>query len=81
MVNNIVIGTYVLHMGQLMVNITAHRTFKLFFRLKYGCGLYAKMSNTYFCKQNSSGRSTRPGASRPLFPRVLFDILAHGKRS
>jgi hypothetical protein len=43
MANNIVIGTYVLHIGQLMVNITAHRTFELFFRLKYGCGLYAKM--------------------------------------
>ncbi len=74
-------GTYVLHMGQLMVNITTHRTFELFFRLKYGCGLYAKMYNAYFCKQNRSDRSMRPGASRPLPPRVLFDILAHGKRS
>ena len=43
MVNNIVIRTYVLHIGQLMVNMTAHRIFELFFRLKYGCGLYAKM--------------------------------------
>ena len=43
MVNSIVIGTYVLHIGQFMVNITAHHTLELFFRLKYGCGLYAKM--------------------------------------
>ncbi len=43
MVNNIVICTYVLHIGQLMVNMTAHRTFELFFRLKYGCGVYTKM--------------------------------------
>ncbi len=26
-----------------MINITAHRTFELFFRLKYGCVLYAKI--------------------------------------
>ncbi len=43
MVNSKVIVTYVLHIGQFMVNITAHRTFELFFRLKYGCVLYAKI--------------------------------------
>ncbi len=36
MVNSRVIGTYVLHIGQFMVNISA--------RLKYGCILYAKIS-------------------------------------
>ncbi len=34
MVNSRIIGTYVLQLqGQFMVNITAHRTFELFFRL------------------------------------------------
>jgi len=37
MVNGRVIGTYVLHIGQFMVNKTAHRTFDLLF-----C-LYAKI--------------------------------------
>ncbi len=43
MVNSRVIGKYVLHIGQFMVNITALRTFELFFRQKYGCVLYAKI--------------------------------------
>jgi hypothetical protein len=43
MVNSREIGTYVLHIGQFMVNITAHRTFELFFSLKYDCVLYAKI--------------------------------------
>ncbi len=57
-----------------MVNITTHRTFELFFCLKYNCGLYAKCKQL-FLQKNSSCRSTRPGASRPLPPLVLFDIF------
>ncbi len=72
MVNNIDIGTYVLHIGQLMVNITAHRTFELFFRLKNMVVFYMLKYKTLIFANKIVLAALRALALRAPSPRASY---------